>query len=67
MVYARQSQNNVPNTNRLGFDPFLLFTLGKQKVRSGTVFEVHAFITGFKVAVFIASFCRISVNGQPKQ
>ena len=66
MVYARQSTNHVPNTNRAGFEPFLPFTQGKQKARSGTVLKVHAFVTGFEVAVFIACFRQISVNKQPK-
>ena len=66
MVYSRQRKNHVPDTNRVGFEPFLPFTRGKRKVRSGTVFEVHAFVTGFEVAVFIARFRRISVNEQPK-
>ena len=49
------------------FEPFSPFTRGKGKVRSGTVFEVHAFVSGFEVAVFIARFRRISVNEQPKR
>ena len=67
MVYARQSKNHVPNTNRIGFEPFLPFTREKRKVRGGTIFEVHAFVTGFEVAVFIARFRRIMVNEQPKR
>ena len=47
-----------------GFEPFLPFTREKRKGRSGTIFEVHAFVTGFEVAVFIALFHRISVNEQ---
>ena len=66
MVIARQSKNHVPNTNFAGFEPFLPFTGGKRKVQSGTVFEVHTFVTGFELAVFIARFRRISVNEQPK-
>ena len=56
----------MPYTNHAGFEPFLLFTRGKRKVRSGIVFEVH-FLTGFEVAVFIARFRWISVNEQPKR
>ena len=44
----------MPNTNRIGFEPFLPFTRGKQYVRNGAVFEVHAFVTGLEVTVFIA-------------
>ena len=50
MVYARQSKNHVPNTILAGFEPFSPFTRGKRKVRSGTVFELHAFVSGFEVA-----------------
>ena len=67
MVYARRSQNHVLNTNRAGFELFLPLTRGKQKVLGGTVFEVHTFATGFKGAVFIVRFRRISVNEQPKR
>ena len=67
MVYTRQRKSHVANTILAGFEPFLPFTRGKRKVRSGTVFEVHAFVTGFEVAVFIARFRRISVNKQPKR
>ena len=51
----------------LALNRFLLITHGKRKVQSGTVFEVHAFVTGFEVAVFIVRFRRISVNEQPKR
>ena len=57
----------MPDTNLAGFKLFLPFTRGKRKVRSGTVSEVHTFVTGFEVAVFIARFRRISVNEQPKR
>ena len=67
MVYARQRKNHVRNINRVGFEPFLPFTRGKGKLRSGAVFEVHAFVSGFKVAAFFARFRRISVNEQPKR
>ena len=67
MVYARQRKSHVLNTNLAEFEPFLPFTREKQKVRSGTVFEVHAFVSGFEVAVFIARFRWISVNEQPKR
>ena len=53
--------------NHISFEPFLPFTRGKRKVQSDTVLEVHAFVTGFEVAVFIACFRRISVNEQPKR
>ena len=56
MVDARQSKSHVPNTDCASIEPFLPFTRGKRKVRSGTVFKVYAFVTGFKVAVFIARF-----------
>ena len=67
MVYPRQTKNRVLYTILAGFEPFLPFTQGKRKVRSGTVFEVHAFVTGFEVAILIVRFCRISVNEQPKR
>ena len=53
--------------NHFGFRPFLPFTKGKQKVRSGIIFEVNAFVTGFKVAVFGACFRQNGVNKQPKR
>ena len=67
MVYARQSKNHVANTNRVIFEPLLPFTRGKRKVRSGAVFEVHIFVTGFEVAIFIARIRQISINEQPKR
>ena len=58
----------MPNMNLADFELFLPFTRGKRKMRSGTVFEVHAFvITGFEVTIFIACFRQISVNEQPKR
>ena len=56
MVYASQRKTHVPNTKRVGFKLFLSSTRGKRKVRSGTFFEVHAFVIEFKVSVFIAHF-----------
>ena len=51
-----------------GFELFLPFYIqGKRKVQSGTIFELHAFVTGFEVAVFIERFRRISVNEHPKR
>ena len=56
VVYAKQSKNHMPNTNLVGLYHFLLFTRGKRKVQRGTVIEVHAFVTGFKVTIFICGF-----------
>ena len=60
MVYARQSKSHKLNTNRVDSEPFLPFTRGKRKVQSGTVFEAHALVTGFEVAIFIED-----ENGNP--
>ena len=65
LILARD--NHVSNTNRIGFEPFSPFTREKRNVRSGTVFEVHAFVTGFKLPFTTARFRRISVNEQPKR
>ena len=53
---TQDSKIHVPNMNLAGFELFLPFTRGKQKVRCGTVFEVHTFATRFESWRFHRAF-----------